>query len=184
MNEHHVVLGNAIDYITGNIITDTHDEQYRQKIAKFLVKHCLYEKKQITKGEQILVFAGKKRAVINIDFLIHIADQIVMVIKYAPGSIITRHRMCLALSRIVTSYQIPFAVVANGKDADILDGFSGKVIGRGLESIPHRSVLEKIVKEHTMQYINSRHFEMESRIVYTYEVDDSCICDSNICKIN
>ncbi len=174
MNTHHVVFGNTVDYITGNTIENTHDEQYRQKISKILVKQCLYEKKQIKRGKKILVYAGKNKAVISIDFLIYIENQIAMIIKYAPGSLVTRHRLCLALSRIVTDYQVPFAVTANGKDADILDGFSGKVINKGIESIPHRTVLEKTVKEHNFQNINAKRFEMESRIAYAYEVDDSC----------
>ena len=37
MDGHHLILGETVDYITGNIVADTHDERYRQKIAHLLI---------------------------------------------------------------------------------------------------------------------------------------------------
>ena len=84
----------------------------------------------------MLVQAGEKRAVIKIDFLINLSGKVFMIIKFGPGSIVTRRRPLLAASRILTSYQIPIAVVTNGEDAEILEGDTGRIISRGLDTIP------------------------------------------------
>ena len=42
MSTHHLILGETVDYITGQTITDTHDERARQKIARFLVEEKGY----------------------------------------------------------------------------------------------------------------------------------------------
>ncbi|MGD2014486.1 MAG: hypothetical protein PVG84_12100, partial [Desulfobacterales bacterium] len=86
----------------------------------------------------------------------------------------------LAASRIVTPYQIPIAVVTNGEDAEVLEGASGKVISRGLETVPSRKQLEEIMAVDQFNRISDIRAEMESRILYCYEVDGSCPCDENV----
>ena len=57
-----------------------------------------------------------------------------MVLKYGPGSLVTRRRAVLAVSRLIAPYQVPVAVITNGRDAEIIDGASGKVAASGLDS--------------------------------------------------
>ena len=183
MTGHHLILGELEDFITGEPIKDTHDERYRQQLARLLVKSKGYSKSDIEPRKSLLVMAGNKRAVINIDFLIKFSGKIGMVLKYGPGSIVTRRRPTLAISRVLASYQIPIAVVTNGQDAEILEGRSGDVISRGLGNIPSKSRLIQITSGHQFKPIAADRAEMESRIVYCYEVDGSCPCDEDICKL-
>ena len=106
-----------------------------------------------------------------------------MIIKYGPGSLVTRHRPVLAASRVLAPYQIPVAVVTNGEDAEILDGSSSKVLSRGLDAIPTKTELGEIADRFDFIPIPAKRAEMESRILYCYEVDDSCPCDEDICKL-
>jgi hypothetical protein len=106
-----------------------------------------------------------------------------MIIKYGPGSIVTRHRPALAASRLVTPYQVPVVVVTNGEDAEVLDGATGKVIQTGLNSIPSKMILLQSVADIRFKPISVNRVEMESRIVYAYEVDGSCPCDDTICRL-
>jgi len=52
---HHLILGELVDYITGETIEDTHDERYRQKLAHLLVEHKGYFKKEIEPGHMVPV---------------------------------------------------------------------------------------------------------------------------------
>jgi hypothetical protein len=106
-----------------------------------------------------------------------------MIIKYGPGSIVTRHRPALAASRLVTSYQVPIVVVTNGVDADVLDGATGNVMQTGLDSIPSKMTLRQSIADIRFKPISVNQAEMESRIVYVYEVDGSCPCDDTICRL-
>ena len=183
MNGHHLILGELEDYLSGKTITDTHDERYRQKIARLLVESKGYLKSEIEPRKKLLVRAGDKRALIMIDFLIHISAKPCMIIKYGPGSLTTRHRSLLAASRLIAPFQIPLAVVTNGENAEILEASSAKVLSRGLDAIPSKTELSKLAAGFAFSKIATDRAEMESRILYCYEVDDSCPCDEDICRL-
>ena len=183
MSGHHLILGELKDIISGETIDDTHDERLRQKIARFLITVKGYLKVDIEPRRNLQVQAGKKRALIKIDFVIRIGGKAGLLIKYGPGSLVTRRRPALAASRLIESYQIPFVVVTNGKNAEIIKGATGEVIGHGLESIPHRSALADQLSIEDADGISPKRAEMESRIVYCYEVDGACPCDDNICRL-
>jgi hypothetical protein len=183
LNGHHLILGELEDLITGELITDTHDERYRQKIARLLVDRKGYRKSDIEPRKCLMVQAGDNRAIIKIDFLISLSDRLCMIIKYGPGSLVTRHRPVLAASRLAAPYQIPVAVVTNGEDAEILDGASGKVLSRGPGSIPSKTQLNRFAAGAGFDEIPAERAQMESRLLYCYEVDDSCPCDDDIGKL-
>ena len=181
MAGHHLILGELIDFITGDILKDTHDERYRQKLARLLVEKKGYHKKEIEPRFELLVKAGKNKAIVKVDFIITISGKACMIIKYGPGSIVTRYRPALAASRLVAPYQVPVVVVTNGEDAAVLDGETGNVISSGLDSIPLKSELLKRVAKSDFKSVAADRAELESRIIYTFEVDGSCPCDDTIC---
>ena len=183
MTGHHLLLGELDDFVTGEPLNDTLDERYRQHLARLLVARKGYLKSDIEPRKRLLVMAGESKAIIKVDFLIKLSGKVCMVIKYGPGSLVTRRRPLLAISRILEPYQIPIAVITNGKDAEIIEGSSGNVISRGLETIPSKSQLMEIASENHFKRIAADRSDMESRIVYCYEVDGSCPCDEDICKL-
>ncbi len=183
MGGHHLILGKLNDYITGEMLDDTHDERYRQKLAYLLINEKEYLKSEIQPRFAILAQAGKNRAVVKIDFVIYLSKKVCMIIKYSPGSLVTRHRPALAASRVVTPYQIPVVVVTNGEDADVLHGPTGEVVARGLQNIPSKPELLKKVEKVQFEQISAKRTELEARILYAYEVNDKCPCDDTICEL-
>jgi len=183
MGGHHLILGELDDLITGEIIKDTHDERYRQKIARLLLDCKGYRKSDIEPRKSLLVRAGDNRALVKIDFSVNLSGRLCMILKYGPGSLVTRHRPVLAAARLVAPYQIPVAVVTNGEDAEILEGASAKVLSRGLDTIPSRTQLHEMADRFDFHLIPAQRAAMESRLLYCYEIDDSCACDDSICKL-
>jgi hypothetical protein len=183
MNGHHLVLGKLTDIVTGETISDTHDERCRQQLARLLLEQKGYHRSQIQPRFPLQCRAGENRAIVPIDFVIRAGQTVGMIIKYGPGSLITRHRSALAASRLVSGHAVPVVVVTNGKDADILDGVSGETVHSGLDAIPNGEALSEIVAGFDFKTISAQRAEMESRIVYCYEVDDSCPCDDTICRL-
>jgi len=177
MEGHHLILGETTDFITGKTIKNTHDEEYRQKIARRLVNTLGYDKKDIKTRVPVNIRAGHKSAVVVLDFAVILFNQVSMMIKYGPGSLVTRHRPGLAISRLLTPYQIPVVVVTNGEDADILNGDTGKEMGSGLDALPPKTKLIKLVDRHSFKPISEKQQEMEARILYAFEIDGSCPCD-------
>ena len=182
MSGHHLILGQMIGYLTGESITDTHDERYRQALAKLLVEEKGYQKSDILPRRKLIVAAGDNCAQIQIDLTVVIEDAVAMIIRYGPGSLVTRHRPALAASRVVAAYQIPIVVVTNGLDADVLQGKTGSILSKGLDSIPGRQNLLDRCRAHTNEPISPKRNEAEQRILYAFEVDGSCPCDDTICR--
>jgi hypothetical protein len=182
-NPHHLVLGELNDFLTGSVLIDTLDERYRQKIARKLVVDCGFKKNDIESNISLEVVAGQRKASIKVDFLVKYQGKFVSLIKYAPGSLVTRRLSTLALSRIMKPYQIPIVVVTNGEDAEILDGDSGKVISTGLDNLPAIKNIRKDIENFSFKPIKKTMFDQASRIAYAFEIDGACPCDSDICMI-
>ena len=183
MTGHHLILGELDDRISGARLKDTYDERYRQKLAGLLLDDKGYLKSDIEPRRRLLVQAGQKRAIVKIDFLVRLSGRLCMIIKYGPGSLVTRHRSVLAASRLLTAYQVPLAVVTNGEEAEVLEGSSARVISRGLDTIPSKTELHELTAGHKFIKIPAERAAMESRILYCYEVDDGCPCDEDICRL-
>lgn len=182
MNGHHLILGETIDVISGETLIDTHDERLRQGIARLLLEEKGYGHHEIRSRLSLPIRAGERRAVVPVDFLVELEGRGVLLIHYGPGSLVTRHRPALAMSRLVRDYQIPFVVVTNGVQADLLAA-SGQLIGEGLEAIPTRQTLQGWVSACRFEPVALARLEREARILYAYEVDGSCPCDDRICRL-
>jgi len=183
MNGHHLILGELTDFISGETLKDTHDERDRQKIARQLIDKLGYLKADIEPRKTIVAKANDKKATLKIDFAITLAGKTCMVLKYGPGSLVTRRRSVLAISRLIAPYQVPVAVITNGRDAEIINGTTGEVSAHGIDSIPPKTDLQTVAACSTFAPISDQQTEMESRILYCYEVDDRCECDDDICKL-
>jgi hypothetical protein len=116
------------------------------------------------------------------DLTVHLEGWVGLLVKYAPGSLTTRHQVALAASRLLGPWQVPFSVVTNGEDADVLDNADGSVVARGLEGIFSHKVLAAWLRARPRVAVTPRHREMAIRILYAYEVDGRCPCDDTVCE--
>jgi len=183
MGGHHLILGELEDYLTGEVLADTHDERYRQKIARFLVEQKGYCRADIAPRKPLVVAAGTRKGRLTVDFTIAVDGRTAMVIKYAPGSLVTRYRPTLAISRLVAPYRVPVVVVTNGESADILDGTSGELTATGFDRIPSKEMLTQQLDGMNFESVPENRREMEARIVYAFEIEGSCPCDDSTCRI-
>jgi len=184
MGGHHLILGRLTDCINGEILDDTLDERHRQKIARLLMTQKGYLKSDLAPRHPLEFRAGQKCAQLRISLCVGPQQTVDMIIHYGPGSLITRHRPTLAMSRLVETYQVPIVVVTNGEQADILDGFTGKIIATGLDQIPDRKQLMAVHAGQQWKAIDPRRREMESRILMAYEIDGRCPCDDSVCALD
>ncbi|SCY53225.1 type I restriction enzyme HsdR N-terminal domain-containing protein [Desulfoluna spongiiphila] len=181
---HHLVLGTLTDCLTGKTLTDTHDERYRQGIARHLLGVCGFAAEEIEASRVIEVGAGEKKARFPVDFIVSLGGIAAMVVRYRPGSIVTRHRSGQALCLVLAPHEIPVVVVTNGEEADVLHGGTGELRGQGFDAIPSRGELEAVVSEANMAPVSDRRRELAHRILFACEVDDSCPCDTSISRLD
>ena len=183
MCAHELILGKTTDFITGETLVDTIDERARQEVAHFLVETKGYLKNDIEVRRRVTLDVDGNRGTFNVDFVVRLEGKAFMIVIFGPGSLVSRERPAVAAARLVEDYEVPFTVVTNGKDAEVLETKSGKVIAEGLESIPF--------KEEALQKLNTIEFETlseerlirEERILYAFEVLAKRECDEFTCSL-
>ena len=180
---HHLILGELTDFVTGEVLEDTLDERYRQKIARLLVKTKGFSIDEIEPRYLLKVAADDKQALVPIDFLIRLNGVLAVLIKFGPGSLVTRHQPTLAAARLIENVQVPLVTVTNGESADTLESSSGKVLFEGLANIPDRQWVIDYLAKNPSRTVTAKAKEMAARIVYCFEVDGACPCDTSVCTL-
>lgn len=173
---HHYIYGTCTDYLTGETIVDTDDERCRQELARFLVEEKGYDKKDLEPRLCIETLYNKQFVSSVIDITAHLGGRKFMILRFAPGSLVTRERSAVAAARVLEPrYQIPLAVVTNCRDAEVLDTYSGKVIREGMEAIPGKPEAVDLVKSLCFKpFIDETRRDKERRILNAYDVEVCC----------
>lgn len=179
---HKRILGKTLDFITGREITDTDDERYRQKLARFLVEEKGYAKEEIESKRRLEMTIDNEKVLSRVDFVVKVDGTAFLSIRYGPGSLVTRERPALAAARLLENYQVPFTIVTNGEDAEVLDTFSGRVLGTGLEAVPHKNSAVEQLKNLEFHHLSVKQLEAEKRILSAYDwLEHSLECDDDWC---
>jgi len=173
---HHYIYGTCSDFITGESVVDTDDERYRQKLARLLVEEKGYAKSDIEVRLKIETLFAKQFVVSTIDFTVRMQGKRFMIIRYGPGSLVTRERAAIAAARVLDpAYRIPLAAVTNGEDAELLDTMTGKVIAEGLTAIPDKQAASLLIDTlRFTPFVDSGRRERELRILNAFDVEVCC----------
>ncbi len=172
---HHLIYGTLIDFINGETLTDTDDERFRQRIARFLVEEKGWAKDEIRPRVKIETLFSGNFVVSKIDFVVMLEERGFMVVRYGPGSMVTREKPALAAARVLEpDYIIPVAVVTNGRDAEVLETRKGRVMATGLEGIVAREDAPEVAARLGYHKLPDARREAELRILNAYDVEVCC----------
>ncbi len=181
MGKGQVILGETVDFITGQTLPDTLDERIRQQIARFLVEEKGYAKQDIETRIPLSVTVDNSTGTAVVDFRIRIQKKSVMILMFGPGSIVTRQRAALAAARLLEDYAVPYAVITNGKDAQFMDTASGKSLGEGLNAIiSKKNILEEFGRL-AFEEIPQNRREKEARILFALDILSRRECNECAC---
>ncbi len=173
---HHLIYGTLRDYLTGEKLIDTDDERIRQDICRLMVEEKGYAKELLQPRLKIETLFSKNFVISTIELTVSIQQKQCMIIRYGPGSLVSRERSAIAAARVINpAYCIPLAVVTNGKDAELLDTGTGKILGYGLDSIPNRESIEKMFAQLVFYPPpEATKKERELRILNAFDVERCC----------
>jgi hypothetical protein len=146
---HHFVYGSLQDYLTGSELPDTDDERFRQALARLMVEEKGFAKEELEPRLVIETCFNNLVVRSSIDLTVSLNGQRLFILRYGPGSLVTREKPALAAARVLeTSCCLPLAVVTNGQDAELLETRNGKVLAVGMEAIPSRAQAKKLLAEY------------------------------------
>lgn len=173
---HHIVYGTLIDYLTGEELADTDDERTRQELARMMVDEKGYAKSDLEPRRAIETLFATQFVRSTITLTVSLDGRRIMVIRYAPGSLVSRERSAIAAARVLEEdYQIPLAVVTNGRDAELLDTGNGQVLASGMEAIPdHHQARELLPTLVFRDRLDDKKRERELRILNSFDVEICC----------
>ncbi|MCF8055064.1 MAG: type I restriction enzyme HsdR N-terminal domain-containing protein [Desulfocapsa sp.] len=181
---HHLVYGTLNDFLTGEELTDTDDERNRQELSRMMVEELGYEKEDLEPRCFIETLFSTQfvRSTIELTVSLKELGKKFLIIRYGPGSLVSRERSAIAAARVLEpEYQIPYAVVTNGRDAELLDSATGEVLATGMEAIPSSSRAREMVKELEFRApAEGKKRESELRILNAFDVE-ICCRSSNKC---
>ncbi len=173
---HHLIYGTLDDYLTGEQLVDTDDERIRQNLSQMMVEEKGFGKEQISPRRYIDTLFSRCFVRSMVEMVVAIADREFLIIRYGPGSLVSRERSAIAAARVLNpAYRIPLAVVTNGKDAELLDTATGKILGYGLDSIPDCQTAALLLPDLVfLSPQNSDQRERELRILNAFDVERCC----------
>ncbi len=173
---HHIIYGTLSDYLTGENIVDTDDERYRQNIARFLVDKKGYKKNELQARLKIETLFNHNFVTSTIDLVITLSKKRLIVLRYGPGSLVTRERPAIAAARVLyPEYQIPYVVVTNGENAEFLETAKGKVLAYGMDGIPNRQKATELLATCTFNPPQpAAQRERELRILNAFDQEVCC----------
>lgn len=177
MSGHHLVYGVLHDYLTGEEKPDTDDERIRQSLAKKLVEELGYDREELESGLKIVSEFNGKRVETHIELVVNIMGKRLVLIRYGAGSLVTREKAAIAAARILdTRYRIPLAIVTNGRDAELLDTKTGKILATGMDCFPSRHQAEQFSDTLAWEpYKEEKLREQALRILNVFDENLCCI---------
>ena len=162
------------DFVTDNLVPNVGAEENRQVVEKLLVEQKGYLKEDIKVDVDIAVTVAGESYRSQVDLVVS-ADSgkmHFMVIKCAAGSLASREREIVAAARLLAEYQIPCAVVSDGKTAIVLDSVTGKKTGDGVEAIPSKAEAITRLQSYTYVGFPEERREREKLIFRTYDIQN------------
>lgn len=181
---HHIVYGTLVDFLTGEELPDTDDERYRQQLARLMVEEKGFAREELEPRLFIETVFNGQYVKSTIDLTVRPADRRIMIVRYAPGSLVTRERPAIAAARILDpDYRIPLAVVTNCREAETLDTRTGKVLATGMAGIPDRTRVVEMSDELLFEpFADEKKREKEARILNAYDLE--VCCRGGVCVID
>lgn len=157
------------DFVTGKEVPNIGAEENRQRVERFLVETKGYTKDDIEVDADIKFTTGGEEVHSNVDLVVSIQGKRFMVLRCVPGSLVSRQRETLAAARLLDAHQIPFSVVTDGKDAQLLNTATGEVLDQGMGAIPSKEEAIQRMKEMKLQPFPQDRLEREKIIFRSYD---------------
>ena len=157
------------DFVTGNDVPNIGAEENRQRVEHFLVEIKGYSKDDIEVDADLKFTIRDEEVRSNVDLAVRVRGKRFMVLKCVPGSLVSRQRETLAAARLLDVYQIPYSVVTDGKDAELLDTVTGEVLAQGMDAIPSKEEAIERIKRIELRPFPHERLEREKIIFRSYD---------------
>ena len=175
---HEVSLGQILrDYLTGNAIESTTYEDLRQSLAKVFVEELGYNSANLIPKVEITFLRGAEEFSRSVDIVIYNdAGAPEVAVLFCAGQVNTFAREGLALARLLPKGPAPLLVITDTKTAVLFDVSTGKLLEEGIQALPRKEKLEKLLRTVQIEKLDEKTIEMEKRILDAYSQFQKTCC--------
>ena len=162
------------DFITGRQVPSIGAEENRQALERFLVEQKGYLKTDIEVDADLEMTIAGELYRSQVDLVVGVGESKTrfMAVKCAAASLGSWEREIVAAARLLDEYQIPVAVVSDGRNAILLDTVSGRKTGEGLAAIPSKAQALAMLKSLELQPLPEKRRQREQLVFRTYDTDN------------
>ncbi len=149
------------------------DADESERMAHFLEEEKGYKAADIERQLSIVTRFNDEEVISKITLLVRTGGKATMILRYAPGSMVTRERSAVAAARVLNpDYQIPLVIVTNGEEAVLLDTYKGRRLAESLAELPTAAALLEMTTDLRYEPLNNpKKVERERRILNAFDVD-------------
>src|SRR4030043_781799 len=97
----------------------------KQKVFEFLIKEKQFKPEEIETNSEFKITLSDSEITVHIDFVVNLPSASFMVIQCSSSSLEAWERYVTSFARVIKDYQIPYAVVTDGENAQIIDVLAG-----------------------------------------------------------
>lgn len=159
------------DLATGAEVPNVGAEENRQAVERYLLEEKGFFPEDIRVSVPFSYEVEGEKLSSELDLLVMIQDAPSMVLRCVAGSVGSFEREALSAARIALATPVPVAVATDGKDASVMETFSGKGLGKGMDAIPGRESLLGYAREEPFPALSPERMRKERLIFRTYDKD-------------
>ncbi len=141
----------------------------KQMVREMLIKEKGYHPEEIEIDPKFPLQLSNCNTTVSIDFVINFPPVIFMIIKCTSSALESYERYIIAFARAIKDYQIPYAVITDGKKARIIDVINTALLGQSIEEIFSRDEALRRLRDFKKIPYPTKRIEKERRIIYAFE---------------
>ena len=146
-----------------------HVEGVRQLVQEFLLREKQFKMEDLQVTPQFKLMLSNGETTVTMDLIINLNSVSLMVIKCAYAAIESWERYTIAFARVIKDYQIPYAMITDGKNIKIIDVINRSVLGESFADLFTRQEALEIMEGFKKVPYPADKIDRERRIIYAFE---------------
>jgi len=141
----------------------------KQKVFEFLIKEKQFKPEEIETDPEFRITLSDSEITVHTDFVVNLSSASFILILCRATAIESWERYIISFAKVIKDYQIPYAVVTDGENAQIIDIPAGRLIGKSLSELFNRQEVLNKMKDFKKIPCPANRLEKEKRILYAFE---------------
>jgi hypothetical protein len=160
-----------IDRVTGRELPFHEDEYIRQEAERLLMEERGWPAERIGVEVRRSLAAAGREIKLRADLALAAADGgWGLVIRCARGSLVSRERETVAAARLLASPVVPWCLVFNGDDAELIRTADAEVAAAGLAAVPTPEELELLVARAPAKELSPQELTQAAQVYEAYSL--------------